>query len=168
MGRTLLSLTARWIDENCVCLPLDPGGRRFAGRALADKACPELEGSVRPTSPRSRSKTMCLPMRRTAAMRLCSRVAAMSDAGDFSGSFFWPSQTESTTSPVTRLARPRAMVSTSGSSGMGAIGSCRVGGQPSLSRGHWMRWGSPGTHRRLRAVLGSWSGRVVPCRAQMK
>ena len=67
----------------------------------------------------SRSKTMCFPMRRTAAMRLCSRVAAISVAGDFSGSFFWPSQTDSITSPVTRLARPRAMVSTSGSSGMG-------------------------------------------------
>ena len=63
---------------------------------------------------------MCLPMRRTAAMRLCSRVAAIADAGDFSGSFFWPSQTDSMTSPVTRLARPRAMVSTSGSSGMGS------------------------------------------------
>ncbi len=63
---------------------------------------------------------MCLPMRRTAAMRLCSRVAAIADAGDFRGSFFWPSQTDSTASPVTRLARPRAMVSTSGSSGMGA------------------------------------------------
>src|SRR5579863_3928313 len=62
---------------------------------------------------------MCLPMRRTAAMRLCSNVAAISGAEDFSGSFFRPSHTDSTTSPVTRLARPRAMVSTSGSSGIG-------------------------------------------------
>ena len=57
-------------------------------------------------------------MRRTVEMRLCSSAAAISRAGDFSGSGFWPSQTESITSPETRLASPRAMVSTSGSSGM--------------------------------------------------
>ncbi len=69
----------------------------------------------------SRSNTMCLPILRTAAMRLCSRVAAITDAGDFSGSFFEPSHTDSITSPVTRLASPRAIVSTSGSSGMTAV-----------------------------------------------
>jgi len=51
-------------------------------------------------------------------MRVLSRAAAISDAGDLSGSGFSPSQMDSMTSPVTRLARPRAMVSTSGSSGM--------------------------------------------------
>ena len=61
---------------------------------------------------------MCLPMRRTVAMRLCSSAAAISRAGDFSGSGFSPSQIDSITSPDTRLASPRAMVSTSGSSGM--------------------------------------------------
>src|SRR5580700_1526306 len=61
---------------------------------------------------------MCFPMRRTPAMRLCSSVAAISRAEDFSGSRFRPSQIDSITSPETRLASPRAMVSTSGSSGM--------------------------------------------------
>src|SRR5258708_7650635 len=61
---------------------------------------------------------MCFPILRTAAMRLCSRTAAISSAGDLRGSGFWPSQTDSITSPVMRWARPRAMVSTSGSSGM--------------------------------------------------
>jgi hypothetical protein len=51
-------------------------------------------------------------------MRLFSSVAAISNAGDFSGSGFDPSHTDSMTSPVTRLANPRAMVSTSGNSGM--------------------------------------------------
>src|SRR6202035_534580 len=66
----------------------------------------------------SRSKTMCLPTRRTVAMRLCSSTAAISRAGDFSGCGFCPSQTDSITSPETRLANPRAQDSTSGSSGM--------------------------------------------------
>ena len=35
-----------------------------------------------------------LPILRTVQMRLCSRAAAMSDADDFSGSFFQPSHTE--------------------------------------------------------------------------
>ncbi len=61
---------------------------------------------------------MCLPMRLTVAMRLCSSVAAISRAEDFSGSGFRPSQMDSITSPETRRASPRAMVSTSGSSGM--------------------------------------------------
>src|SRR6185295_16915231 len=50
-----------------------------------------------------------------------SSVAAISAAGDFSGSGFDPNQTDSITSPVTLLARPRAIVSTSGSSGMGIV-----------------------------------------------
>src|SRR5579871_5556003 len=66
----------------------------------------------------SRLKTMCLPIRPIALIRLYSRACAIAPAGDFSGSFFEPSQTDSITSPVTRLARPRAMVSTSGSSGI--------------------------------------------------
>src|SRR5580693_4662083 len=68
--------------------------------------------------PFSRSNTMCFPTRCTAPIRLDSRVATISDAADFNGSGLDPSHTDSMTSPVTRLARPRAMVSTSGSSGM--------------------------------------------------
>src|SRR5438093_4874052 len=64
---------------------------------------------------------MCLPMRRTSAIRLDCRVAAISAAEDFNGSGFDPSQTDSIKSPVTRLASPRAMVSTSGSSGIATI-----------------------------------------------
>src|SRR5579863_7010737 len=71
--------------------------------------------------PISRSKTMCFPTRRTLAIRLDSRVATISDALDFSGSGLDPSHTDSMISPVTRLARPRAMVSTSGSSGMESV-----------------------------------------------
>jgi len=66
----------------------------------------------------SRSNTICFPTRRTSKIRLDSKVAAISGAGDFSGSGFDPSQTDSITSPLTRRARPRAIVSTSGSSGM--------------------------------------------------
>ena len=73
-----------------------------------------LDGQVT----RSRSMTMCLPMRRTPVIRECSRVEAISAAGDFSGSGLEPSQSDSITSPFTRLSSPRAMVSTSGSSGM--------------------------------------------------
>ena len=96
----------------------------LARRPLADKACPELgEESVRLAWFGlawfgSRSKTMCFPTRRTVAMRLCSSTAAISRAEDFSGCGFCPSQTDSITSLETRLANPRAMVSTSGSSGI--------------------------------------------------
>jgi hypothetical protein len=95
------------IDEACVPFRFRSARRRAGegARATSFWSC-------------SRSKTMCLPMRRTAAIRLCSRVAAIAEAGDFRGSFFWPSHTDSTASPVTRLASPRAMVSTSGSSGI--------------------------------------------------
>src|SRR5208282_1200928 len=75
-----------------------------------------VEGRLRGT--RARSKTMCLPTRRMITIRLCSSVAAIFDAVDLRISGFSPSHTNSMTSPVTRLARPRAMVSTSGSSGM--------------------------------------------------
>ena len=68
-----------------------------------------------------RSRTMCFPTRRTAAIRRDSSVAAISAAEDFNGSGFDPSHTDSMTSPVTRLARPRAIVSTSGSSGMETV-----------------------------------------------
>jgi len=61
---------------------------------------------------------MCFPTRRTPAMRARSSVAWISAAGDLSGSGFEPSQTDSMRSPRTRSASPRAMVSTSGSSGM--------------------------------------------------
>ena len=57
------------------------------------------------------------------ALRL--QVATIFAAGDFKGSGFEPSHTDSMTSPVTRLARPRAMVSTSGSSGIKAVYSRR-------------------------------------------
>src|SRR5580692_7589754 len=78
--------------------------------------------------PFSRSNTMCFPTRRTAPMRLDSRVATISDAVDFSGSGLDPSHTDSMTSPITRLARPRAMVSTSGSSGMKSVYRHRASG----------------------------------------
>ncbi len=61
---------------------------------------------------------MCLPTRRTPAMRACSSVLTISPGGDFSGSGLLPSHTDSITSPVRFCASPRAMVSTSGSSGM--------------------------------------------------
>src|SRR5580698_11305801 len=77
-------------------------------RLRGEDACP----------PFSRSNTMCLPILRTPAMRCDSRVFAISDAGDLSSSRLDPLQIDSITSPVTRLAKPRAMVSTSGSSGM--------------------------------------------------
>src|SRR5260370_830753 len=66
---------------------------------------------------------MCLPVRCTRSMLAPSSKAVMARAGDFSGSGLLPIQTDSITSPVTRLAKPRAMVSTSGSSGMES--SCR-------------------------------------------
>ena len=123
VGRTLLSAFARADREACGNTPSDFVGFCLVRLLLAGIACPEraklVEGSARPTPLLSRSNTMCLPIRRTATMRLRSRVPAISEAGDFSGSFFWPSQTDSTTSPVTRAASPRTMVSTSGSSGMG-------------------------------------------------
>ena len=94
--------------------------RRFVSSDGTARLVPPLGGRGRPphTTAGSRSNTMCFPTRRTPAMRCDSRVATISAAGDFSGSGFDPSQTDSMTSPVTRLARPRAMVSTSGSSGM--------------------------------------------------
>src|ERR1700751_19269 len=64
---------------------------------------------------------MCLPMRRTWAMRACSSVAAISAGRDFRVCALQPSQTDSMTSPATRLCKTRAMVSTSGSSGIGAV-----------------------------------------------
>src|SRR5579863_6271838 len=78
--------------------------------------------------PFSRSNTMCFPTLCTAPIRLDSRVATISDAEDFSGSGLDPSHTDSMTSPVTRLARPRAMVSTSGSSGMKLVYRHRASG----------------------------------------
>ena len=65
----------------------------------------------------SRLNTMCLPARCTRTIRLPSSVAAMMAAGDLSGWFLEPIQTDSTLSPAMRVSRPRAMVSTSGSSG---------------------------------------------------
>jgi hypothetical protein len=44
-------------------------------------------------------------------------VEAITLAGDLSGCFREPIQTDSIASPATRLSSPRAMVSTSGSSG---------------------------------------------------
>src|ERR1700730_5631108 len=60
---------------------------------------------------------MCLPARCTLAIRFPSSVPAMRRADDLSGCFLEPIQTDSTISPVTCLFRPRATVSTSGSSG---------------------------------------------------
>jgi len=65
----------------------------------------------------SRSNTMCLPARCTRTIRLPSSVEAMTPAGDLSGCGLEPIQTDSTVSPAMRVSRPRAMVSTSGSSG---------------------------------------------------
>jgi hypothetical protein len=65
----------------------------------------------------SRSNTMCLPARCTRTIRLPSSVAAMTPAGDLSGCGREPIQTDSTVSPAARVSRPRAIVSTSGSSG---------------------------------------------------
>src|SRR5579863_10352107 len=78
------------------------------------------------TAPFSKSNTMCLPTRRTPAIRFDSRAATISLAEDFSGSGFDPSQTDSITSPATLLFSPRAMVSTSGSSGMEIVYKFRV------------------------------------------
>ena len=119
------------------CGPSFPGGRSTAdvdcgceGRAPAPGfvSLTEARGrfrplageGARPTRPAtgSRSNTMCLPTRRTPAMRWASSVETISAAVDFSGSGFDPNQTDSITSPVTREASPRAIVSTSGNSGM--------------------------------------------------
>jgi hypothetical protein len=117
VGRTLFSASLSILGESFRGLPLDPLGCVFNSRLLAGKARPEpADGSTRSTP--SKSKTMCFPTRRTATIRLRSRVAAMSSAGDFSGSGLSPSQTDSITSPETLADNPRAMVSTSGSSGM--------------------------------------------------
>src|SRR5581483_8214971 len=70
----------------------------------------------------SRSKTMCLPTRRTAWMRAPSSAEAIWRGGDLSGSGLLPIQMDSMRSPATRSASPRATVSTSGSSGIGAHG----------------------------------------------
>ena len=96
-----------------IVLDLEPVG---VGRALLPARFFLADDAALP--PFSRSKTMCLPTRRTPLMRFDSSVATMSLAVDFSGSGFDPSQTDSITSPATRLFSPRAMVSTSGSSGM--------------------------------------------------
>src|SRR5207302_1478770 len=72
----------------------------------------------------ARSTTICFPTRRTPTIRLPSRVSTIAAAGDFRGSGFEPSQTDSIRSPVTRLASPRAMVSTSGSSGIKTVYRC--------------------------------------------
>ena len=71
--------------------------------------------------PFSRSKTMCFPIRCTSEIRFASRAATISDAGDFNGSGFDPSHTDSMTSPLIRFANPRATVSTSGSSGIRVV-----------------------------------------------
>jgi len=49
---------------------------------------------------------------------LASKVDAIFAAGDFRGCFLEPIQTESIVSPLTRLSKPRTMVSTSGNSGI--------------------------------------------------
>ena len=48
-------------------------------------------------------------------------VLAICLGADLKGSFLLLSQTDSITSPLTRLASPRAMVSTSGSSGINTV-----------------------------------------------
>ena len=88
----------------------------------------------------SKSNTMCFPTRRTQAIRLASSVAAISAAADFKGSGFDPSHTDSITSPVTRPLSPRAIVSTSGSSGIDnslqslVISRQQAGGHPEARR----------------------------------
>jgi len=96
------------------------GGRGTAlSKGPEQQTAAHLAGEgARATRTASKSKAMCFPTRRTPLIRLDPSVAAISAAADFSGSGFDPSQTDSITSPVTRAASPRAMVSTSGSSGM--------------------------------------------------
>jgi hypothetical protein len=66
-------------------------------------------------------------------MRWDSSVETISAAADFSGSGFDPNQMDSMTSPVTREASPRAIVSTSGNSGMkNSLQSSVFGRQPSI------------------------------------
>jgi hypothetical protein len=110
--------TIHWAVDSCVGRALSPAVF-FFGFEPRDLFRPLAGEGARPTRPvGSRLNTMCLPTRLTPAMRCDSSVATISAAGLFSGSGFDPSQTDSMTSPVTRLARPRAIVSTSGSSGM--------------------------------------------------
>jgi len=62
-----------------------------------------------------------LPARRTPAICAPSSSDAISPADDFSGSGLSPIHTDSILSPVTRRARLRAIVSTSGSSGIETV-----------------------------------------------
>ena len=105
----------------CVCFAISVSGTAISSRPVMPRCtinCPRVVDDLRPFRVgSSRSKTMCLPTRRTCSIRARSNTVAISFAGDFSGSGFSPNQTDSTTSPATRRSRPRAMVSTSGSSG---------------------------------------------------
>ncbi len=87
-----------------------PGARSIAGRELL---------------PLSRSKTMCLPTRWTRSMRRPGSSFAISWGEDLKGSGFPLNQVVSMRSPRRRSSTPRAMVSTSGSSGMAIFCHCR-------------------------------------------
>ena len=69
------------------------------------------------------STTMCFPIRSTPTILAPSSASAISRAEDFSGWGFSPIQTDSITSPRARWAKPRATVSTSGSSGISSFSS---------------------------------------------
>ena len=99
------------------CAGVSEAGRDLVCRDLTRAEFTGFFGRAALASTLSRSNTMCLPARCTRAIRLPSSVEAIMPAGDFSGCFREPIQTDSMVSPVTRLSRPRAMVSTSGSSG---------------------------------------------------
>ncbi len=110
------SLTMAW-----VCRAISTPGRVTCNLPVMPRwtiHCPCLGRPRRLALVLSKSKTMCLPIRRTCTMRECSRTPAISSGEDLSGSGFSPSHTDWTVSPATRLCRPQAMVSTSGNSGM--------------------------------------------------
>src|SRR5580658_593547 len=110
----------------CVC-----GGTAVVGSAT----------SSRPVMPRCtihcrspRSKTICLPTRWTRSMLRPASSLAMSCGDDLNGSGFSLNQVVSMRSPRRRSSTPRAMVSTSGSSGMAHLSvHCRI------SSGSFMR-----------------------------
>ena len=110
--------TIHW-DVDCGCEGRAPAPAFVFLTEARGRFRPLAGEGARPTRPAgSRSNTMCFPTRRTPAMRWDSSVETISAAVDFSGSGFDPNQTDSMTSPVTREASPRAIVSTSGNSGM--------------------------------------------------
>ena len=106
------SRAMRW-----VCLAISASGAATSSLPVIPRCTIQYPARSFP-GPRLRSITMCFPALCTRSMRAPSSNPAIARAEDLSGSGLLPIQTDSITSPVTRLANPRAMVSTSGSSGM--------------------------------------------------